>query len=364
MVMNESATRSARRSRLDKAFQLARPDRPPILGGWLAAPEHVQAIAGCTLTEFYQDPARWVRRAENVLGSDGAVDVFVPVQEGGYRCVDQRVMDERSAYTLDRVVGEIESQPGPDEVRDSWEEQSAYARFTAAFAAEQEQLKDVVWCPADWDLNPLALWYARFGYENALLLPALHPDTHLRLLRVSAERARQRATLQARAIRDGLRPRGILFGEDLCGRNGPMISPEFLRREYYPLLEYAMEPLRSSGARLVWHCDGDVRPILDDLLACGISGLQGFQRECGMDLEWIVKRRTASGDPLIIFGPLSVTETLPHGTTADVRKAVRAAMEVCRSDASLVLFTSNTITPDVPLENVLAFWDEASNVRW
>ncbi len=309
---------SARRERLARAFDLKKPDRPPILGGWLAAPEHVQALTGCTDEEYWADPARWARRAERALESDGAVDVFVPVQQGGYRCVDQHVMDARAAYTMESVVAEIESQPGPDEVRESFDEESAYAAFASELRGQQEGFGEVVWCPADWDMNPIALWYSRFGYENALLLPALHPETHLKLMRASAERARQRATLQARAIREGLRPAAILFGEDLCGRNGPMISPDFLRREYYPLLEYAMEPLRAASARAVWHCDGDVRPILNDLLACGISGLQGFQRECGMELEWIVKRRTRGGDALLIFGPLSVTTTLPHGTPDDV----------------------------------------------
>jgi hypothetical protein len=360
----ESPALSARRARLAQAFDLQRPDRPPILGGWLAAPECVQAIAGCSENEYWADPARWARSAERVLGSDGAVDVFVPVQEGGYRCVDQHVMDARAAYTMESVVAEIESQPGPDEVRDSFREESAYATFVSGLVSGQQRLGDVVWCPADWDVNPIALWYSRFGYENALLLPALHPETHLRVMRASAERGRQRATLQARAIREGLRPSAILAGEDLCGRNGPMISPDFLRREYYPLLEYAIEPLRAVGARLVWHCDGDVRPILDDLLACGIAGLQGFQRECGMELEWIAKRRTRGGDALIIFGPLSVTTTLPHGTADDVRKEVHKAMEICRADASLVFFTSNTITPDVPLANVRAFWDEVLSSHW
>ena len=131
-----------------------------------------------------------------------------------------------------------------------------------------------------------------------------------------------------------------------------MISPAFLRREYFPLLEYAMEPLLAVGAKLIWHCDGDVRKILNDVLACGIGGLQGFQTECGMDVEWIVRLRTGGNDPLIIFGPLSVTETLPFGSPEDVRREVRRAMDVCRDQASLAFFTSNTINPDVPLENV------------
>ena len=71
----------------------------------------------------------------------------------------------------------------------------------------------------------------------------------------------------ARAIRDGLHPRALLTGEDICSQQGPMVSPKFLRREYFPLLEYVWEPLRDVGAKLVWHCDGDYRPLLDDVLA-------------------------------------------------------------------------------------------------
>jgi hypothetical protein len=355
---------SQRGARLAAAFDLRMPDRPPILGGWLAAPSHVRAITGCSEEDYWTDPAQWACRAEQALGSDGMVSLFVPAQRGGYRCVDEHVMEGRSAYTMESVVAEIESQPGPDEVKAGFDPEKAYAWLKAELAAAQKTCGDVPWCPADWDMNPLALWYHRYGYENALTLPLLHPGTHLRLLRASAERARQRAVLHARAIAEGLQPKAILFGEDLCGQNGPMISPDFLRREYYPLLEYALEPLKAAGGRAVWHCDGDVRPILDDLLACGLSGLQGFQRECGMELEWIVKRRTRDREPLIIFGPLSVTRTLPHGTPDEVRAEVRTAMEVCHDEASLVFFTSNTITPDVPLENVRAFWDEVQKSRW
>ena len=38
------------RERLDAAFNLKEPDRTPILGGWIACPEHICALAGATLT--------------------------------------------------------------------------------------------------------------------------------------------------------------------------------------------------------------------------------------------------------------------------------------------------------------------------
>ncbi len=168
----------------------------------------------------------------------------------------------------------------------------------------------------------------------------------------------------ARAIRDGILPRAILTGEDLCDQRGPMVSPAFLRREYFPRVEYVLAPLLEAGARIVWHCDGNYTRLLDDVLALGIHGLQGFQRECGMDLEWIVEKRTQDGDPLLIYGPVSVTRTLPHGTPDDVRAEVAWALRTCRDKASLVFFTSNTLTPDIPLANIRALWDAVRSSAW
>ena len=122
-------------------------------------------------------------------------------------------------------------------------------------------------------------------------------------------------------------------------------------------MKEAIRPLREAGAKLVWHCDGDVRPILDDILGLGCGGLQGFQHELGVRLEDIVERRTAGGERLLIFGPISVGATLNRETPDGVRRAVREAIRICEGKASLVLFTSNEILPDVPLENMCALYE-------
>ena len=353
-----------KKERLTRTFGLELPDRPPILGGWLAAPEHIQTLTSCSDDEYWSDPFHWGLEAERVLGSDGVVSIFEPVARGTYRCVDGRVLEERAAYTVDSVLAEIESLPSPEEMDDSFDEESAYAEFLAEFKARQAQCGDILWCRADWDLIPKALWYHRFGYESALTTLALYPDRHRKLIQFSAARGHQRAILRARAMQEGVHPRAILTGEDICSQRGPMVSPDFLRREYFPLVEYALEPLLAVGAKIVWHCDGDYRPLLDDVLACGIGGLQGFQQECGMELEWIVDLRTRGGDPLLIFGPMPVTTTLPHGTPEDIRAEVHQAMRLCRDRASLAFFTSNTINPDVPLENVQAYWQAVLESAW
>ena len=350
--------------RLARAFSLGLPDRPPILGGWLAAPEHIQTLCGCSEDDYWSDPFHWGLEAERVLGSDGVIGIFTPIARGAYRCIDGQVLEKRAAYTVEGVLDEIAAMPEPDEVRADFDLERAYVEFAEELRAKQVRCEDIMWCPADWSLIPKALWYHEFGYESAFTALANHPDRYRKLLQFSAERGRQHAILRARAIQEGIHPRAVLTGEDLCSQKGPMVSPNYLRREYFPLLEYALEPLVEVGAKIVWHCDGDYRPLLSDVLACGVGGLQGFQRECGMDLEWIADVRTKDGDPLLIFGPMSVTTTLPHGTPADVEAEVRHSMDLCRGKASLVFFTSNTINPDVPLENIRTYWKVVRERAW
>jgi len=80
--------------------------------------------------------------------------------------------------------------------------------------------------------------------------------------------------------------------------------------------------------------------------------------------KWIRELRTRNDDPLLIFGPLSVTETLPYGTPDDIRAAVQKTMALSRDHVSLVFFTSNTIIPDVPLDNIRAFWQSVQGSLW
>lgn len=135
-----------------------------------------------------------------------------------------------------------------------------------------------------------------------------------------------------------------------------MISVDFMEQYYAPQLRYGLEPLLEVGCRPVWHCDGDVRLLLDFLIDSGVQGLQGFQPECGMLLQDLVTRRTRDGEPLVIFGPLAVTTELPVCTPEGIHAKVREAIDVCKGNASLVLFTSNTINPDVPLANIKAMY--------
>jgi hypothetical protein len=64
--------------RLEAVFALQKPDRTPILGGWIACPEHIMAIAGADEGEYWNDPEGVSIRAYRSLGTDGLVGVKPP----------------------------------------------------------------------------------------------------------------------------------------------------------------------------------------------------------------------------------------------------------------------------------------------
>jgi len=346
---------NAHRQRLDAVFSLREPDRTPILGGWIACPEHIMELAGADEAAYWEDPVAVSLRAYRRLGSDGLISAYVPRARSDYRCVDhESYQGATRGMSLEEAIELLDAMPGPERVEAEFDFDAEYAAFRDELTGMQNLCGDMVWMPAQWSAGARASWYATFGYENYFMIVGLHRDRARKLFEIGGAQGHCRSRLVARAVREGLYPRCILLGEDICTQRGPMLSPDFLHEYYGPQLAYGLEPLREVGCRPVWHCDGDVRLLLDMLIEAGVQGFQGFQPECGVRLEEMVERRTREGEPLIIFGPLAVTTELPVCTPEQVRRKVREAVELCRGKAHLVLFTSNTINPDVPLENIVA----------
>ena len=144
-------------------------------------------------------------------------------------------------------------------------------------------------------------------------------------------------------------------GQDICTSGGPIISPETLRSLYFPELAWCLEPLVENDVGVIWHCDGDIRLIVDDILAMGVGALQGFEEEHGPRWEDMVELRDRDGDPIGVWGCVSVVSALPHGTQEDVRRAVERSFCAAGRGRGHVLSSTSSVMPEVPLENIDAF---------
>ena len=140
--------------------------------------------------------------------------------------------------------------------------------------------------------------YTRFGYENYLACAGLYPEHMRRYYHHSAVGARLRNHAVVEAIRRHDLAPFVYSGQDICGSGGPLMSPAMLGELYFPELKWAMEPLIEAGIGVIWHCDGNILPILPDLLDLGIMGLQGFEEEHGPRWEEMCALAAPDGRPM------------------------------------------------------------------
>jgi len=153
-----------------------------------------------------------------------------------------------------------------------------------------------------------------------------------------------------------------LVGTDTCGRDGPLISPEFLAEYFFPACRRSMEPLHEAGIRTVWHSDGVIDPLVDMLLRqVGVSGFQGFQTEYGVDVGAIAAHTTADGKPLTIFAGLSTAATLRYGTVEQIRHETEMLIDTLRNRCALFILPASNILPDCPVENALEMYHHAAD---
>lgn len=254
---------SPQKGRLDAAFSLQPVDRTPMLGGWIADPAKILELTGTSEERYWSDPVPVSIEAYRRLGLDGLLDVNVPSERGGYTLVTHKDIEERARYkTPEDVVVEIDRLPSPEEVQQRFDEQDVYDRALARMEHMQELCgSDLYWCPARWEVIPNFEWYRIYGYEPYLIAIAAYPDQIARLYEHAAAAAACNARVIARLVRENRHPRAMLCGMDICSQRGPLVDPGFLRERYWPLVRDAVKPLRQAGAKLVWHCDGDVRPV-------------------------------------------------------------------------------------------------------
>ncbi|MCL2708029.1 MAG: hypothetical protein FWF03_02815 [Defluviitaleaceae bacterium] len=351
-----------KRQRLDTVFAGGAPDRTPVLGGWIASRDLILGVTGKTSEDYRENAEEVTLEAYRLLGMDGLIGLFTTQSEDGYRTTNRdNYLKADTGMSFEECVRKVEELPSASETEKNFDFDKAVSDFRASLTGFQQKCGDMVYMPAQWGAGAKASWYGEYGYENFFLLYGLRPDLGIKLFEVGGAYGRFRSRVIAEMVREGLFPKALLFGEDICTQRGPMISTKFLKEHYAPALAYGLEPLLEVGCKPVWHSDGDVRPLLPMLIDCGVQGFQGFQPECGMTIDFMSKQRTKDGGKILIFGPFSVTTELPVLTPDEIRGLVRRVKEICEDEADLVFFTSNTIIPDTPLENLLALYDEISN---
>ncbi len=115
--------------------------------------------------------------------------------------------------------------------------------------------------------------------------------------------------------------------------------------------------MKKAGIKVIWHSDGNITEVLDDAIAAGIDGIDPIDPSAGMDIGAV---RRKYGRRLILVGNVGRNHVLRWGTPDQVRQEVRDCLATVGPGGGHILQCGDgQIMPDIPLENVLAYLDEA-----
>lgn len=138
----------------------------------------------------------------------------------------------------------------------------------------------------------------------------------------------------------------LWFGDDIAFKNGPYVSPRIFRELFVPHYRRVVDNITKPW---IFHSDGNLLPVMDDLLALGMAGLHPIEPEA-MDLDELQRRY---GGEVCFCGNISV-DTLSRGTPQEVDALVKQAIRTAAPDGGYIAGSANSIPYYARAENVLA----------
>jgi uroporphyrinogen decarboxylase len=143
--------------------------------------------------------------------------------------------------------------------------------------------------------------------------------------------------------------------DDVAMQDQMILSPslwdKYLKKWYKPLFSDA----KKYGLKVMYHCCGSFHPIIPSLIDIGVDILDPIQTNAlGMDLENL---KRLYGKYLCFHGGIDVQHLIPFGSIEEIRKTVKSAKALFNLEGGLILGPSHEITPDTPIENILAIYN-------
>ena len=206
-----------------------------------------------------------------------------------------------------------------------------------------------------WLLFPFERAHAMQGMETFLMNMVTDRDFARALLEKIAHYCKQLMGPFLEQLGDNVDI--IKIGDDLGTQESLMISPRMYRQILKPVHADFISFIRErTNAKVMFHSDGDVAPLIDDFIEMGIDILNPIQTSAGTmsDLPTLKKRY---GKNIVFCGGIDSHRILPYGSVAEVREEVRRVIQALGPGGGCMIGAVHTVMNDVPPENVLAMVD-------
>ena len=147
----------------------------------------------------------------------------------------------------------------------------------------------------------------------------------------------------------------MLLCSDYCYNVGPFVSPDMFAIIVTPFLARIIEAARKDGLYTIKHTDGNIMPILDQLVECKPHALHSIDPMAGVDIK-VVKEMV--GDKVCLCGNVHCA-AMQTGTDEEVIASAEYCLTHGKKNGGYIFCTSNVPFRGMPPERyelILNIW--------
>jgi len=148
----------------------------------------------------------------------------------------------------------------------------------------------------------------------------------------------------------------FFIGNDFGSQTGPLLGTEAFERFALPSLARLIDLGHRHGLKVMMHCCGGFRPLIDPMIRAGLDGVHALQPFCaGMDPAGL---KRDFGRRILLNGAIDSQSVLIQGTPGQAREQTKRILDIMAPGGGYVAGASHDyILEETPLENVLAMFD-------
>ncbi len=298
----------------------------------------------------------------------GVLDAHpIDVQERNYS------RDPGSPFVDSWGIGQVEIEPGvwfpglhplaeaetiaDIEDYDGWPDTSDLSRVVHVKeqARQLAQANEFAVMATPWLLFPFERAFRLQGMDRFLMNLAMKPDFAQALLRKNAVLCKELIKPFLEALGENVDI--IKIGDDLGTQTSMLMSPKMYRDILKPIhADYIAFIKTHTTAKIFFHSDGDVFPLIEDFIEIGVDILNPIQTSAGK-MSNLAELKKRYGREIALCGGVDTHMILPHGTPEQIREEVRRVIENLAPGGGFIAAAVHTIMNDVPPENILAMVD-------
>jgi uroporphyrinogen decarboxylase len=143
----------------------------------------------------------------------------------------------------------------------------------------------------------------------------------------------------------------IFPADDVAFKTGLFIPPKLFKEIWVLRMARIMKPAVEAGVPILFHSDGKIDAIVEDLIEMGVNCLNPMD-PYSVDYREYKKRY---GDRLCLSGNVDIEFPLSKGIPDDIERDVKEHMDVLKPGYGYVATCSHSIVNYIPHKNFIAY---------